>query len=257
LKQILSESKIIRVYVFLWSLLIASMLILLSLMALESSLGSIALIAGSITLTAWVLGFISLISVLFMITTVQDEVNTRYATASEDGQRFLTLLFYFTRGFFLLVGLVVVGLSFFYKDVSERDLIEISGKLSAIEIYGGKRPILRIHIENYPNGYEIAASRAPDERLEQINNELRVGDLVFLLIEQKFENTVDTPSIPLYGIRTESHDYLTLSEYNQAAWFDNFILRILGVVFAFLGLIYLLTGRIKDDPEEVSFTDIF
>jgi hypothetical protein len=230
--------------VLLWGWFIIGILITLPFGDTQTQLRYIAL-AG------FILSLGSLLFSMMMIFPLQEEIKTRYTTAINGEKAFLIGLFYFARGFFLWLGIVILISSFPYKDIARNDLVEVSGIISRIEVYGDDDANLKIVFENNSNEYETDTFKIPEQNLQKIQNELQAGDPVVLLIERDDENVDNNPYIQIYGIRTETSNYLSLDEYNKEAWINNLFGFVLGTFFAIPGLIYLLTGRITSRPEKV------
>jgi hypothetical protein len=241
LKKTLIESKVIRSYVLLWGLFAIGMLIAFAFDETQKPWKSLAL-AGLI------LSFGSLIISILILFRVHEEIKARYSKATNEEKVFLTGLFYFVRGFFLWVGLLLLISSLNRKDVPAKDLVEIGGKVTSIEVYGGDSSNLKIMFDGNSNEYETRTFKIPDQKLEQIEDELQPGDFVFVLIGGDDERTVNDPYVQIYGVRTEAYEYLSLDEYNQADSINNLFGFILGAIIAVPGLIYLLLGRIKPKP---------
>ena len=75
------------------------------------------------------------------------------------------------------------------------------------------------------------------------------------MIDLKDENVVNDLYVQVYGLRTAEYDYLLLDEYNEEDGTNNSLGMILGIFFAGAGLIYLITGRIRGNPNKVINTD--
>ena len=137
------------------------------------------------------------------MSSVQNEIQARYPQANNGEKQFLTTLFYFIRGIFLLLGVLILLFSSHRKDVLAKDVVEVSGKISTIEVYGGKSSSLKIVLANNSNEYETRTFKIPSKNLEQIENELSPGNFVYLLIEQGDKDKVNNPDIQIYGIKTK------------------------------------------------------
>lgn len=198
-----------------------------------------------VALAGFLLSMGSFILTISTMSSVQNEIQARYPQASNDEKQFLTILFYFVRGIFLLLGILILLFSSLRKDVLAKDVVEVSGKISTIEIYGGKSSFLKIVLANDSNEYETRTFKIPSKNLEQIENELRPGNFVYLLIDQNDKDKVNNPYVQIYGIKTENKTYLSLEDYNKADSENNFYGYVIGFFFAGSGLIYLLTGGIR------------
>lgn len=248
LKKSLTESKVIRFYTLLWGVFILGILIALPFGETQSQWRYVAL-AG------FLLSAGSFIFAVGTISSVQNEIRVRYPQASNGEKQFLTALFYFGRGIFLLMGILILISSSLRKDILEKDVVEINGKISTIEVYGNDSSSLKIVLANNSNEYETRTFKIPDEKLRQIENELQSGDFIFVLIARDDKNVMNDPYVQIYGVRTEAYDYLSLEEYNKTDATNNSLGRILGIFFTSLGLIYLLTGRIKTKPDKIMRID--
>lgn len=238
MKKILSGSKIISFYVLLWGLFAVGILLIILFMDIKSALSFIGLVG-------FLLGLGSFIFILRLLPTVQNELKARYVTALDNEKPFLTTLFYFARSVFLLIGLFVFWLTFSQQEISKENLVEISGKITSAEVLGQNNPSLKIKMENNSNEYGINTFKIPDAKLQKLVRELQPGVSVFLVIEREHENTANDRYIQIYGIRTETYDYLTSTEYNGAVSTNSMYGLGLGMVFGCFGLIYLLIGKIK------------
>ena len=207
-----------------------------------------------VALAGFLLSMGSFILAIGTMSSVQNEIQARYPQASNGEKQFLTTLFYFIRGIFLLLGVLILLFSSLRKDVLAKDVVEVSGKISTIEIYGGKSSSLKIVLANNSNEYETRTFKIPSKNLKQIENELSPGNFVYLLIEQGDKDKVNNPYIQIYGIKTESKIYLSLDDYNKADSGNNFYGYFIGFFFAGSGLIYLLTGRIRKNQGQATST---
>jgi hypothetical protein len=248
LKKSLIESRIIRFYVLLWTVFVIGMLIAFALDQAQKPL-------KDLVLPSFILSAGSLIITVPLIFPVQEEIRARYPQAINGEKVFLTGLFYFARGFFLLVGTLILMATLNRKDVLAKDLAEVGGKISRIEVSGGDNSFLTIMLENNANEYKTRIFKIPDKNLEQIQNELQPGDFVFVLIERKDKNALNDLSIQIYGVRTTDYNYLTLAEFNRADAVNNSFGILLGMFLAVPGIIYLLTARIRQKPGQVMSID--
>lgn len=197
------------------------------------------------------MGFGSLLLTILMLYPVQAEIKARYPTAGKGERIFLIALFYWARGFFFLAGALILLSSLSRKDVLRTNLVEVSGEISSIEVYGGDTSNLKIMFVGNSNEYETRTFKIPGEKLEQIESKLHPGDFVYVLIGRDDEKTVNDPYIQIYGVRNKAYDYLSLDEYNRADSTNNSIGLILGIFFVGTGTIYLLTGKIKNKSDSV------
>lgn len=244
MKKSLSESKVIRFYLLLWGLFAAGLLV-------ADIFGNNITQRRTIGVTGLVISFGSLLLTIFMLYPVQAEIKARYSIAVNGERIFLIGLFYWARGFFFLAGALILVSSLSRKDALSKNLVEVGGKISSIEVYGSDRSNLKIIFAGNSNEYETRTFEIPDEKLEQIENKLHPGNFVYILIGQEDEKAINDPYVQIYGIRTKDYDYLSLDEYNRADSTNNTIGMILGIVFAGLGIIYLSTGKIKNKPDDV------
>lgn len=247
MKKSLTESKAIRFYVLLWGVFILGTLIALPFSETQSQWRYVAFAGFLLSAGSFMLA-------IHRISSVQSEIRARYSQAQNDEKGFLTAFFYFVRGIFLLMGILILLSSSLRKDVLSNDVVEIGGKISAIEIYGGDTSSLKIVFVDNSNEYETRTFKIPNEKLGQIKNELHPGDFVFILIEQGDKDKANSPYIQIYGIRTQNKTYLSINEYNNAESGNNFYGYVLGFFFVGSGLIYLLTGKIGANKGQVMST---
>jgi hypothetical protein len=244
LKKSLVESKVIRSYMLLWGLFVFGLLIAFLFGETQTQWRKIS-IAGVI------LSFVSLMGTILIFFPVQAEIKSRFPNASTQEKVFLKGLFYFVRGLLLLTGVLILLATLGRKDVLAKDLLEVGGKITSIEVDGGDSSNLKVMLENNLNEYETRTFKIQKQNLERIENELQPGEIVFILIERKDENAVNDLYIQIYGIRTAERAYLSLDEYNKEEAANNTLGMILGIFFAGPGLIYLLTGSIKGNPTKL------
>jgi hypothetical protein len=208
----------------------------------------------SLVLASFIISTGSLLITVSLIFPVQEEIRARYPKSINGERAFLMGLFYFARGFFLLVGTLILIGTLNRKDVLINELVEVSGNVVSVEVYGDENPDLKIVLENNSNEYETPTFKVPDNKLEEIENKLQPGEFVFVLIDRNDENAMNDLYVQIYGIRTEAHEYLSLAEYNEANAANSSIGSFLGLCFAGPGLIYLLIGRIQAKPDKVMRT---
>ena len=238
MKKTLTESKAIRRYMLMWGLFLCGIIIALPFSWTNSGWRYVAL-------TGFLLSMGCFIISILMFSSVQIEIQTRYPGTVNGQKQFLTGLFYFVRGTFLWVGILILVVFLFDKEISKQGLVQIQGNISGIEIVGKDNPSLEIRLENNSNQYGINTFKIPETKLQQIETELKSGDLVFILIGRKDKNAVNDPYVQLYGIKSETYEYLSLQEYTQATSANKTSGMYLGLLFGGFGLIYLLTSNIK------------
>jgi hypothetical protein len=125
-----------------------------------------------------------------MLSPVQVEIQARYQQAFESEKRFLKGLFYFVRGIFLLMGILILIFSSLRKDVLVKDVVEVGGRISSIEVVGQKNTSLKIALDNNSNQFGINTFKIPDEKLKQIEKELQVGVSLVILVGRDDEKVV-------------------------------------------------------------------
>lgn len=222
----------------LWGLFVVGVLIALPFSQTTSEWRFVAL-AG------FLLSMGSFIVTIMMLPSIQTEITERLNHAPSDEKNFLTRLFYFARGVFLLIGLFILVQTFGRKDVLGKDLVEINGRLLRVEVIGQDDFDLKLTFENNSNQYGTRTFKIPAENLQRIENELQSGDTVFVLIGNDDLTAVNDQFVQIYGIRTSAHDYLTLEEFNKADSINNSFGYLLGSLFTCLGVIYLISGIIQ------------
>lgn len=222
----------------IWGTFLLGILIAIPFSNTTSEWRYVALAGFFLTLGSFILALLKMYS-------VQEEIRQRYPASVTGEKVFLTGLFYFARSVFLMPGILILILTLQREDVVGADLVEVGGKVSNIEVYGGEYPNLKITFDANSNEYETRTFKVPDKNLEEIENEIQPADFVFVLIERDDAQKTQDPYVQIYGIRTKEHVYLSLEEFNQADSTNNQIGIILGAVFTFSGSIYLLTGRLK------------
>jgi hypothetical protein len=232
------ESKVIRLYVMAWGVFLFGLIVALPFSWTKSEWRYVALAGFLISMGSFLFS-------IMMFSSVQKEIKARYPGTTNKQKRFLTILFYFARGIFVWVGIFIIAVFLAGKEMSKQDLVQIQGNISVIEIVGKNNPSLKIGFENNSNQYGIVTFKIPETKLQQIETELKPGDLVFILIEPKDKNVVNDPYVPLYAIKSETHEYFSLQEYNQSTSANKTSGLYLGILFGGFGLIYLLTGNIK------------
>ena len=200
MKKSLTESKAIRSYLFLWAIFAIGLLTAIFFGDTQTKWRTIG-IAGLI------ISFGSLLLIILMLFPVQEEIKARYLAAVNGERIFLIGLFYWTRGFFFLMGLLIVLSLINPKDVLKANLIEVGGEISNIEVYGGDTANLKIMFTGNSNEYETRTFKIPDEKLEQIENELHLGNFVYVLIEQDDEKAINDTYVQIYGVRTKDYEY--------------------------------------------------
>lgn len=205
----------------------------------------------TIGVTGLIISFGSLLLTILMLYPVQAEIKARYPTAGKGERIFLTGLFYWARGFFFLAGALILLSSLSRNDVPRTNLVEVGGKISSIEVYGGDTSNLKIMFAGNSNEYETRTFKIPDEKLEQIESKLHSGDFIYVLIGRDDEKAVNNPYVQIYGVRNKDYDYLSLDEYNSADSTNNSIGLILGILFVGSGIIYLLIGKIENKSDGV------
>ena len=242
LKKSLIVSGTIRLYLIIWGAFLLGILIAIPFSNTTSEWRYVALAGFFLTLGSFILALSKMYS-------VQEEIRERYPASVKGEKAFLTGLFYFARSVFLIPGIFILLLTLQREDVVGTDLVEVGGKVSNIEVYGGEYQDLKITFEDNSNEYKTPTFKVPDKNLEQIENEIQPEDFVFILIERDDAQKIQDPYIQIYGIRTKEYVYLSLEEFNQADSANNQIGIILGAVFTFSGSIYLLTGKIKQNAK--------
>ena len=185
--------------------------------------------------------FGSLMLIIVLTSEVQQGIKIQYPLAPKVERSFLLFMFYFSRGIFLMIGLIIVFWAYSGEDIREIEFTEIGGKIVSIDV--GDQ-ILKIHLQNNSNSYGINTFKVPDNGLEQIENNLRMGENLFILINKKDDNLVNDPFVQIYGIRTENNVFLSPQDYQRETTSNNRVGCILGFLFIILGFIYLITGNI-------------
>ena len=239
MRRVLSESKIIRAYVLIWGAFLLGILIMLPFFSETNSQLKYVPLAG------FLLSAGSFLLAIMMFFPVLLEILKRYPQASNEEKSFLTRLFYTIKGIFPVVGIVLLLFSFFHKDVSQASLVEVGGKIKSIEVIGQENPSLKILLENSSNEYEVKTFNIPDKRLQEITDKLLPGDFVYILIGEKDKSAQNDLYVQIYGIKTESRQFLSVNEYIQASKKNNSYGFILGAFFLVSGLIVLFTNRIN------------
>jgi len=238
LKTMIVESKVIRLYVMAWGVFLFGLIVAFPFSWTKSEWRYVALAGFLVSMGSFIFS-------IMMFSSVQKEIKKRYPGTTNEQKRFLTILFYFSRGIFVWVGIFILAVSLAGKEMSKQDLVQIQGNISGIEIVGKDNPSLKIGLENKFNQYGINTFKIPETKLQQIETELKPGDLVFILIDRKDENAINDRYVQLYGIKSKTYEYLSLQEYNQATSANKTSGLYLGILFGGFGLIYLLTGNIK------------
>jgi hypothetical protein len=242
LKKSITESKMFRVYMFLWGMFVIGILIAF---AFGKTLGQWRYIA----LVGFLLSVGSFIFSIIIDSSVQGENKARYHIATNQEKRFLLILFEFIRGIYLLMGISILLISYSQKNIHNSEIVEIGGKISNIEVIGQNNSSLKIAIDNYSNQYGSHTFKIPNEKLRQIEKEIKVGDYVLILIGDSDINARNDKYVQIYGIRTENKIYLSFDEYNRAVSANNIYGYIFGIFFTAGGLIYVLTGRIETNQD--------